>query len=79
MINSPVVKIIEAIALQDLQRKIEPLIANSQVGFISKLNRQTNILRLLGSAIARKKGPYLQKKEQKRARLLNIQCFLQAL
>ena len=57
MVTSPIVKIIEAIALNDLKPKIEPGIASSQVGFISQLNTQTNILRLLGSVIDHKENP----------------------
>jgi len=48
MISSPVVKVIEAIALGDLKDKLEKKISKAQVGFLPKLGTQVHILRLLG-------------------------------
>jgi hypothetical protein len=57
MISSPIIKIIEAIALGDLKEKLEPLIDRAQVGFLPKLSTQTQILRLLGKVIDCKASP----------------------
>jgi hypothetical protein len=51
MMSSPIIKIIEAIALRDLKERLEPLIDHAQVGFLPKLGTQTQILRLLGKVI----------------------------
>jgi hypothetical protein len=51
MITSPIVKIIEAIALRDLKKRLEPEISSCQVGFISEQNTQVHILRLLGRVL----------------------------
>jgi hypothetical protein len=48
MITSPLIKLIEAIALKELKSKLEPSITAAQTGFISKLGTQVHILRLLG-------------------------------
>ena len=57
MISSPIIKIIEAIALEDLKEKLVPLIDRAQVGFLPKLSTQTQILRLLGKVIDCKASP----------------------
>jgi exonuclease III len=57
MISSPIIKVIEAIALKDLKEKLEPLIDHAQVGFLPKLSTQTQILRLLGKVIDCKANP----------------------
>ena len=57
MISSPIIKIIEAIALGDLREKLEHLIDHAQVGFLPKLGTQTQILRLLGKVIDCKASP----------------------
>jgi hypothetical protein len=57
MISSPIIKIIEAIALRDLKERLEPLIDHAQVGFLPKLGTQTQILRLLGKVIDCKASP----------------------
>ena len=57
MISSPIIKIIEAIALGDLREKLEHLIDHAQVGFLPKLSTQTQILRLLGKVIDCKASP----------------------
>ena len=51
MISSPIIKLIEALILEDLQNTLEPQICPAQVGFIPKYNTQTHILRLLGKVI----------------------------
>jgi len=48
MISSPIVKLIEAIALQELREVIEPKISEARVGFLSGKSTQVHILRLLG-------------------------------
>jgi len=48
MISSPVVKVIEGLALEDLKPHLEGRISKSQVGFISELNTNIHILRLVG-------------------------------
>lgn len=48
MITSPMIKLIEAIALKELKSKLEPAITAAQTGFISKLGTHIHILRLLG-------------------------------
>ena len=57
MISSPIVKLIEAIALEDLKRALEPKIDAAQVGFLPSLNTQTQILRLVGKVIDLKNNP----------------------
>ena len=51
MFTSPLIKIIEAIALTELKEKLEPAIASAQVGYITKLGTQVQILRLLGRIV----------------------------
>jgi len=51
MISSPIIKLIEALVLQDLQSTLKPLICPAQVGFLPKYSTQTQILRLLGKVI----------------------------
>ena len=48
MISSPVVKLIESIALRELRVKLQPRISKAQVGFLPHLGTQTHLLRLLG-------------------------------
>jgi hypothetical protein len=50
-------KLIEAIALRDLKKKLEPKIASPQVGFLSTLSTQTHLLRLVGKIIDLKASP----------------------
>ena len=57
MISSPIVKLIEAIALADLKQVLEPLIDSAQVGFLPTLNTQTQILRLIGKVIDIRNSP----------------------
>jgi len=57
MISSPIVKLIEAIALTDLKKTLEPRITASQVGFLSTLSTQTHLLRLVGKIIDLKASP----------------------
>ena len=57
MISSPIVKVIEAIALEDLKRVLEPRIDLAQVGFLPALNTQTQILRLVGKVIDLRESP----------------------
>jgi len=57
MISSPVIKLIEAIALSDLKITLEDKINPSQVGFLSGLNTQTHILRLVGRIMDIKASP----------------------
>ncbi len=51
MISSPIIKLIEALILEDLQNTLVPLICLAQVGFIPNYSTQTHILRLLGKVI----------------------------
>ena len=48
IIISPMIKLIESIALKELKAKLEPEITAAQTGFIQKLGTQVHILRLLG-------------------------------
>ena len=57
MISSPLIKLIEAIALQDLKKTLEPLIEPAQVGFLPGLSTQSHLLRLLGKVIDCKNSP----------------------
>ena len=57
MITSPLVKLIESIALTELKSKLEPAITVAQTGFISKLGTQVHILRLLGRIIDIRNSP----------------------
>jgi len=57
MISSPIMKLIEAVALRDLKEKLEPKIAAPQVGFLSRLSTQTHLLRLVGKIIDLKASP----------------------
>jgi len=57
MISSPLIKLIEAIALCNLREVLEPLIHSAQVGFLSGLSTQTQILRLIGEILDRKGSP----------------------
>jgi len=56
MISSPVIKIIEALILQDLKRTLVPMICPAQTGFIPEYSTQTHILRLIGKVIDYKKS-----------------------
>ncbi len=60
MITSPIVKVIEAIALQELQRKLEPLIAPAQTGFVSGFGTQVHILRLVGKMKDIQENPHFK-------------------
>jgi len=51
MISSPLMKLIESIALEEIRRKLEPAITSAQIGFISGLGTHIHILRLLGRMI----------------------------
>ena len=57
MISTPIVKVIEAIALEDLKRVLEPKIDLAQVRFLPTLNTQTQILRLVGKVIDLRESP----------------------
>ena len=46
MISSPIIKLIESIALKELKGKLEPQICSTQTRFITGLGTQTHILRL---------------------------------
>jgi Reverse transcriptase (RNA-dependent DNA polymerase) len=48
MISSPLIKVMEAIALRELKQKIEPLICRAQVGFQSKMSTSVHLMRLIG-------------------------------
>ena len=48
MITSPLVKLVESIALKELKIKLEPEIAAAQTGFISGHGTHVHIIRLLG-------------------------------
>lgn len=48
MVTSPLLKLIEAIALIELKEKVEPHISKPQVGFLTDQSTQVHILRLLG-------------------------------
>jgi hypothetical protein len=60
MISSPIVKLIEAIALQELKSKLEPIIHSTQTGFISGLGTQVHILRLIGKMIDIRNDPHFK-------------------
>lgn len=51
MISSPTIKLVEGIALMELKLKLEPKIAEPQVGFLPELGTQVHILRLIGKII----------------------------
>ena len=57
MITSPLVKLVESIALTELKSKLEPAITAAQTGFISKLGTHVHILRLLGRIIDIRDSP----------------------
>jgi len=57
MISSPLVKLIEALALLDLKRVLETKINLAQVGFLPGLNTQTHILRLVGRVLDVRSNP----------------------
>lgn len=57
MISSPIMKLIESIALHDLKETLEPKITASQVGFLSTLSTQIHLLRLVGKIIDLKGHP----------------------
>jgi len=48
MISSPIIKLIESIALKELKEKLESQICSTQTGFITGLGTQVHILRLVG-------------------------------
>ena len=48
MISSPIMKLIESIALNELKEKLEGRITKSQVGFLPKLGTQVHLVRMLG-------------------------------
>ncbi len=48
MITSPIIKLIESIALKELKERLEPLICSAQTGFLTGLGTQVHILRLVG-------------------------------
>ena len=57
MVTSPLVKLIESIALQELKNKLEPKITSAQVGFISKLGTHVHIVRLIGRILDIRESP----------------------
>jgi len=57
MVSSPIIKLLEAIALKELRHRLEPRLDKAQVGFLRDLNTQTNILRLFGKVIDLKADP----------------------
>jgi hypothetical protein len=57
MITSPLIKLIESVALVELKSKLEPAITASQIGFVSKLGTHVHILRLLSRIIDIKDSP----------------------
>lgn len=57
MISSPIIKLLESIALIELKEKIECKIGRAQVGFLPELSTQTHILRLLGKLMDLKTRP----------------------
>jgi hypothetical protein len=58
MVTSPLLKLIEAVALAELKEKIEPKISKPQVGFLTEQCTQIHILRLLGRVQDIRAGPY---------------------
>jgi len=50
MISSPIIKVIESVALADLKDTLEKKISRAQVGFLPELGTQIHILRLIGRA-----------------------------
>lgn len=60
MITSPIVKLIEAIALRELKDKLEPRICSAQTGFISGLGTQVHILRLVGKIRDIQNAPFFK-------------------
>jgi len=60
MISSPIIKLIESIALKELKEKLEPQICTTQTGFITGLGTQVHILRLVGKMIDIQDDPYFK-------------------
>jgi len=58
MVSSPLVKLVEAIALRELKDKLEPRIASAQIGFLTGLCTQVHILRLLGKVQDLRQSPW---------------------
>jgi len=57
MISSPIIKLIEAIALRELKDRLEPQIGAAQTGFISGHGTQVHMLRLIGKILDIREGP----------------------
>ena len=60
MITSPIIKLVEAIALRELKDKLEPRICSAQTGFISGLGTQVHILRLVGKIRDIQSAPFFK-------------------
>ena len=60
MISSPIVKLIESLALQELKAKLQSGISKAQVGFLPKLGTQTHLLRLLGRMVDIRNGRHFK-------------------
>ena len=48
MISSPLIKVIEAVALVELKSVIEPQLSRAQIGFQTKMCTSVHLMRLVG-------------------------------
>ena len=48
MISSPLIKVIEAVALVELKSVIEPQLSRAQIGFQTKMCTSVHLIRLVG-------------------------------